>query len=228
MTSNAATSHTPLFVLILAACALLFPPGKAGALTLTVAEYTFDGPTLGPTFVGNGFSASDFTGTNFGTFTTGNVWFGSNNPVFRISPPDSNTQNAADAVANDVKFSFTVDSSQFNLFGLQTLEFDAARGGGSTPRGFVLRTSATGSQDILVEEIPTQRANPTSYSIDLAAIPELQDLSGPVTFDFFTFAPSSGTTVEFNNFLLTATVPEPTRVLLLGLAGLPLLLRRRR
>lgn len=227
MTSNAVTSRAPLFVLILAACALLFPAGKAGALTLTVAEYTFDGGSLAPTFIGNGFTASSFTGTNTGTFTTGSVGF-LTDPVFRIAPPDSSTQSAAAAVANDVKFSFTVDSSQFNLLGLQSLEFDGARGGGSEPRGFVLRTSATGSQDILVESIPTVRPTFTPYAVDLSAIPELQDLSGPVTFDFYTFAPSSGTTVEFDNFRLTATVPEPTRVLLLGLAGLPLLLRRRR
>ena len=208
---------------------LASPAPQARALTLVVAEYNFD--TLGnpaPTFVGNGFTATSMSNNGLALFEVSNPTPNyPDPPVLRVAPQGGVTSSAA-ANAASGRFQFTVDSPTFNVFGLQTLTFDAGRGGGSTPRGFVLRTSETGSQELAVQAIPTQRPNFTGYSIDLSSIALLQDLSGPVTLSFHPFTPGTGASIEFDNFTLTATVPEPGRALLLGLATLPLLLRRRR
>jgi hypothetical protein len=132
--------------------------------------------------------------------------------------------NPAAAVANNQYFQFSLGPDAGFEMDLQGLSFDAARGGASTPRGWVLRSSLDGfGSDIASAEVAT--ANPTlsSFGVDLSG-PQYQDLQSGLTFRLYGFAPSTGVGMFYDNLTVTGAVsaiPEPSTWLLmaLGLAG---------
>lgn len=150
-------------------------------------------------------------------------------PVLRVFPAGNSDQAAA--FANDGYWEFTVEPE--GSFDLEALLFDAGRGGGSTPRGWALRTSADDFATVVaMDDIPTVRVF-TPYNVDLTG-DLFQGITEPLTFRFYVFSPGDGSTVEFDNIRLIGTaqqaagVPEPTTVLLTLLAIGGLGARRRR
>lgn len=139
--------------------------------------------------------------------------------------------NPAAAVANNQYFQFSLGPDAGFEMDLQGLSFNAARGGASTPRGWVLRSSLDGfGSDIATAEVAT--ANPTlsSFGVDLSG-PQYQDLQSALTFRLYGFAPSTGVGMFYDNLMVAgvvSAVPEPSTWLLmaLGLAGFWLQRRR--
>lgn len=151
-------------------------------------------------------------------------------PVLRVFPAGNSTE--AQAFANDGYFEFTIEPEGRDEFDLEALLFDAGRGGGSTPRGWALRTSADDFASIVdMADIPTTRVF-TPYHVDLSG-EMFQDVTDPLTFRFYVYSPGDGSTVEFDNFQVigsvTQGVPEPATATLavLALAGLGVRRRRR-
>jgi hypothetical protein len=125
-------------------------------------------------------------------------------PVFRFQP-GSNSRTPAEAVTKDKYFTFTVTANAGFTLHLANLTFDAARGGGATPRGFVLLSDVDGfTNPIDSEDVPTQRNVQTTFTIDLSGA-AYQGLS-EVTFRIYAYTPSGGQSVEFSNLTLNGTV----------------------
>jgi hypothetical protein len=148
-------------------------------------------------------------------------------PVLRIDPGAGST-TVNDAVADNRFWTFSVTPGDGPL-NLQSLQFDAGRGGSTTARGFALRSSLDGfAANIVAGDVPAQRPSFTPYDIDLTA-PVYQNLpvGTPVVFRIYVYSPGGGATLEFDNVRLNgALVPEPGSAGMLGL-GLALLFRLR-
>lgn len=133
----------------------------------------------------------------------------------------------AEAIANQQYFEFDVFPDGGFEFNIWSLLFDSARGGASAPRGWVLRSSLDGFSTTLGQaEIPTAQPDLTAFEVPLG--PEFTDLTDPVTFRFYGYAPESpGVGLYFDNIVVMGeVVPEPSGFVLVVL-GLFLALGRR-
>jgi hypothetical protein len=125
-------------------------------------------------------------------------------PVLRIDPGD-NSSSRDQAVMGDRYFELTVASEPGFFLNLTSLTFLAARGGGATPRGWVLRSSLDGfASNIDASDVPTQRPDLTPFTIDLSG-DEFQALDA-VTFRIYTYVPSGGQSVEYVDVTLNGSV----------------------
>ena len=125
-------------------------------------------------------------------------------PVFRFQP-GSNSVTPAEAVTKDKYFTFTVTANAGFTLNLTNLSFDVARGGGATPRGWVLLSSVDGfTNPIDSQDVPTQRNTLTPTTVDLSGA-SFQGLHA-VTFRMYAYTPSGGQSVEFSNVTLNGKV----------------------
>ena len=110
---------------------------------------------------------------------------------------------AATAVSNNQYFQFTVGANAGYALNLSDLSFDAGRGGSSTPRGWVLRSSIDGfAANIATAAIPTVQPTMTPFSVALSASP-YQGLLSPVTFRIYGYSPAApGVGNYFDNLTL--------------------------
>lgn len=147
-------------------------------------------------------------------------------PFNRVDP-QGNATSAAQAITNAVFFSFTVTPNA--SMSLTDLQFDAARGGGGTPRGYDIRSSVDNfATDLGTADLATVRPTYTHVTIDLSGA-AFQNLTTPTTFRFYVYSPGGGSSVDFDNIVLNgAATPEPASLSLVGLGGLTLLRRRAR
>jgi len=147
-------------------------------------------------------------------------------PFNRVDP-QANATSAALAVTNGVYFSFTATPNA--AMSLTDLQFDAARGGGGTPRGYDIRSSVDNfATDLSTADLATVRPVYTHVTVDLSGA-AFQNLTAPVTFRFYVYSPAAGSSVDFDNVVLSGTAtPEPGSLALLGLGGLALIRRGNR
>lgn len=196
---------------------------------------SFDfGPTLAAatttaTTTDPNVTSTAITNGGTGNFTTTLPDYGQ--PVLQVNPPNNDTNDAAEAIANNSFFSFTVTPDSGFLLDLTRLDLSAARGGASTARGFEVRSSLDGFSTSLGGDptIDTVRTTLTDYSIDLTA-PAFDAVAGPIEFRVYTFSPVAGNSVEYDDISLlgeVASVPEPSSGIF-ALAALGCLLRRRK
>lgn len=116
-------------------------------------------------------------------------------PVLRIDP-GANSTNAAQAVANDRYFEFTLTAADGFFLDLDNLMFGAARGGSGTPRGWVLRSSVDGfASNVATADLVTVRADLKLYTVDLSD-PAYMGLT-EITFRIYSYAPNAGNSVEY-------------------------------
>ena len=128
-----------------------------------------------------------------------------------ISAPDyafgaySTATGAAEAVTENQYFSVTVTADAGYELDLSSLNFDAARGGSSTPRGYVVRSSVDGyASNIASADIGTAYPTWTPVSIDLTGA-SYQNLAG-ITFRIYAYAPGTSYTVAFDNIEINGSV----------------------
>jgi len=172
-----------------------------------------------------------------------------NAPFLRIDPQG----NAADpnaSVTGNKYFEFSILANALTDVDLSNLTLNVARGGGGTPRGFFIRTSAdnfastlavTGTPALTANatasfgsDVNTARPAYTAVTADLsgASFQNIQNLpSSTLTFHVYTYSPAAGSSVDFDDITINGTaaaVPEPATagVALVGMVGL--LARRRR
>jgi hypothetical protein len=125
-------------------------------------------------------------------------------PVLRV-PPGSQSRNPYEAIANNRYFEFTVFANG-GLLHLESLTFDAARGGAATPRGWILLSlNAAGVASFVdTQDAFTQRPSFYNYAVDLSGS-SYQNLS-QITFRIYTYTPSSGQSLEYDNITIYGTV----------------------
>ena len=146
-----------------------------------------------------------------------------------ISPLDNITTTAALAVTNNKYFQFQVTPA--TAVDLTSLSFKVARGGASTPRGWVVRSSIDGFfSDLGTNLVPTVTPTLTSESVSLGS--SFQNLNTAVTFRIYAFTPASGSGLFFDDISLSGSasvVPEPgtLALLALGIAGSIAIKRRK-
>lgn len=88
---------------------------------------------------------------------------------------------------------------------LNSLTFLGARGGASTPRGLVVRSSADSYASVLSGggEFTTTRPTWATYTIDVSSI--AANRTTPLTFRFYPFAPAQSTSVEIDDITFSVT-----------------------
>jgi len=187
-----------------------FPTENAAGL-----DATFRAPEIGTT----GITAGNLTANveSPGSYPTA--------PVLRVFPNDNN--DLSEAVANDGYVEFSLESVG-NSLELTGITFDAARGGGSTPRGFGLASSLDGFTSIIdTANIPTTRSDFTNFLVDLSGL-GFDAVTEEITFRMYLYSPSNGSTIEIDNLTMFGTVrdaviPEPAALMIWSLlAGLGL------
>lgn len=150
-------------------------------------------------------------------------------PFLRLDPQGSSTTPAA-AVTGNKYFEFTVTPEAGYQFTLDSIGFDVTRGGGSTPRGYLLRSSVDNyATDLAGGDLLTARPTYTPVAVTLGST--YADLTTPVTFRFYNYAPAAGNSIDYDNLSLSGTVtavPEPSVFAMAALGGLALLLTSRR
>ena len=171
----------------------------------TLAQYSFDDGTANPAAVPDGFTMSPLTGgpglTQFNPNASDTY---PSAPVLHINPAEG-ANTIAGAVATDSYYEFTVDGDA--PLQLDSLAFQAARGGGSTPRGWALRSSLDGfSTDVASADVPTTRTTLTNFQVDLSGA-AFQNVDGPITFRMYVYTPGAGASVEFENLVLSGKLP---------------------
>jgi hypothetical protein len=119
--------------------------------------------------------------------------------------PDST--DPFEAVANDKFFELTVTANPgFGLY-LDNLTFEVARGGSSTPRGWVLLmySSQFGFFTYLdSQEVPSVRNTLTRFTVDLSDS-SFQNLPD-ATFRIYTYVPATDESLDYRNLTLNGTV----------------------
>lgn len=139
---------------------------------------------------------------------------------------------AGDAVAANDFFQFSINALNSNYFDLSALTFSAYNGGLTTPRGWVLRSSAdafASDIDSSVIVATFSSIGPELFSVDLSSLTALTSIA----FRVYAYAPTAGYAVNFLKLEITGTVfdqngieikavPEPSNlaILALGLIGL--------
>lgn len=208
----------------------LFVSGVSQAAV--IAGYDFgieDAGTFSATTVDPEVSAAAITkGTGVGNFEPNWTLGYDSDAVLQANP--SNKTSSVAAINGDAYFTFTVTPNATQAINLDSLTFNAARGGGGVPRGYDVRSSVDNFENTLgTADLPTARPTWTPVSIDLSGS-DFSNLTTATEFRFYIYSPNSGNSIEFDDIELNgivATVPEPSSALLIAFGGL-LLTRRKR
>jgi hypothetical protein len=153
--------------------------------------------------------------------------------VLRAEVNPAVTADEASAVTTGTYWGFTVQPNTGFRMNFTNLTFDAARGGGSTPRTWYLYSSAggfTSGNAIATADVLTQRPTLSPFTVDLSGA-MFQGLTGPLEFRMYVSTPGNGQSLEFDNVTFNGTVvaiPEPTCTLALAAAAGGLWRLRRR
>ncbi len=223
------------WVALLSCCVLA---GAASAAPIIV-QYTFQGGTC--TLTDPTVCTATTTALNTTASTVNNTG-SSADLLYSAAPPSSAfveqlilSTTPADAVANNQYFQFTIAANVGYSLALSDITFDAARGGSSTPRGWVLRSSVDGfAADIATDTVPTVQPTFTGFNTSLAA-GAYQGLTSPVTFRIYGFAPGApGVGILYDNLtvhgnvMMSQPVPIPGALMMLlgGLGALASLAKR--
>jgi len=198
------------------ACAL---GAAVPASAVPITRYEFPGSTFAPSIIWAGAGATPVNDTG----SSADLEPGSALPDSIFLEELIASANATAAVANNQYFQFTVIPSG-GEFDLTSLSFDTGRGGGSSPSGWVLRSSLDGfAADIATADVPTIQPMLTHIDVDLSTA-MFQNLNAPVTFRFYQYVPGAGGVGDFydnitvnGNVTASSVVPEPASLSLLGL-----------
>lgn len=176
------------------------------SFSATLLQYTIPaGDPYNPSATASNITGGTLTNASLSLFTNNNSLGYATDPVLQVAPPNSTT-TAALAVTNNSYFSFSITPDANYQMDFTSLTFTCARGGASTPRGYVVRSSIDSyAANIDTAAISTQRTTWTNVSIDLTGA-SYQDLTSAVTFRIYTYAPTSSTSVEYDTIAVDGTV----------------------
>lgn len=162
-----------------------------------LAQYTFPLATFTATTVDAAVTAGAVTsaGGGLSVFEINNYTYATD-PVLRDA---SGSTSAATAITNNAYFYFTVTGT----FKPTKLEFLCARGGASTPRGIVVRSSYDSyAADLLSQAIDTTRATWSTITLDLT-----MNIVSALTVRIYIYTTGTNSSLEYDNITLYGDVP---------------------
>ena len=122
---------------------------------------------------------------------------------------NSATTNLAAALGNNSYFTFTLTAgSNVTDLDLNSLTFNAARGGGGVPRGFAVLVTTPTTSDQQVQgdtQLTTQRTDwGPLQNINLSSFASLQNLTAgqTVTFKIPVYSPATNNSLDFDNIAI--------------------------
>jgi hypothetical protein len=136
----------------------------------------------------------------------------------------SSANSAALALANGQYFTLSLSITP-GVFANLVVNLQVGKGGNNDPRGYFVRSSLDGfTMDIFAAVLPNgakQAPAPASFSVDAIG-------QTAIDLRFYTYAPSTGNSVDFRNLEVADGVPEPTTWALVATGLLSATLWRRR
>lgn len=210
--------------------AVFCAPGDASASVIANYAFTSGAATSGDadgTTTASDFTSGAFTGGSK-TSTTVNISTTSHNAFIRSSASGDTTQSAA--VSNDDSWSFTLTPHAGVTMSLTSLDFqhgnNSQAAGTDFTSNFIVRSSLDGFASNLGTGVYSRTTSSTSATFSTANIDlsgaEFQNLTGPITFKIFEFDASTNSQdiARLDNVVVNGTtVPEPTGLVVLGLAA---------
>lgn len=192
-----------------------------------LVKYSADGSSFLPTNLGDNILASELN--DLGSAADLQQGVALPNSVFLQQNVLST--NAAQAVLNDQFFQFSIAAIEGMRMDISSITFDAARGGASTPRGWVVRSSLDGfATDLGTSDVAGVNPNLSGFGIDLSGTSLFQNVTSQVTFRIYGYGPSTGIGMFYDDIAVHGSVeavPEPATLAVLGCGALALLRRRR-
>ena len=177
------------------AIAVAFAP--ITTLASNLVTYPFNKGTLSPTLQ-DGVTASDFGSSG----SNANVTIGVNDGSYANILITQRSTNVNQSVSNQQFAVFSVTAPAKNGLQLSQIQFSAAHGGDSTPRGVALRWSLDNYASNLAEvSINSTWPGTRNYTIPVHAF-----VSGSVTFRFYAFAHEVSQvepSIRFGNLVVT-------------------------
>lgn len=162
-----------------------------------VASTTATGITAG--------SLTDQSGS-LSSFTRGSNGYVSD-PVCSAGPTSGAT-DVTTAISTNSYFFTTINPLSGKKMSLTSLTVNLARGGAATPRGYAIRSSIDNYATSLgTADLATQRTTWTAVTIDLTGA-EFQNLTAPLTFRVYIYAPSTTNVVDFDDIIINGTVAD--------------------
>lgn len=173
----------------------------------TLAQYNMTSGSVAPTTTDSNFTVSNLLNDGpapLSLFAGGNLGYGTD-AVLQVNPQDGCT-SAALAVTNNSYFYFTLTPNSGISYSITSLTFSGARGGGSTPRGYAIRSSVDSyATNVGTADFTAQRTTFQSVSIDLSGTSSYQDLTTALTFRIYVYCPTSANSVDFDAITVNGT-----------------------
>lgn len=188
------------------------------------------GPAYGPTTSALNLTASSISdpASTIGLEISSAATTPAGAPFLRIDPL-GNSASAGAAVTGNKYFQFSLTADLNFRMDLTSLTFNAARGGGGTPRGYVVRSSVDAfSTNLDTADLLTARPTYTPVSLNLSS-PGFQNLN-TITFRIYSYSPGGGSSVDYDDIVVNGAVsaiPEPSAAGLMAMGVIALAGRRR-
>lgn len=171
-----------------------------------LAQYNFE-TDLSPTTTASGLTASTLgTGSLASAVVSGGIYA---TKVCIVTPPNTATE-ADNAIIANSYLSMTITPSAGKYLDLDSISFLIAKGGASSPRGYVLRSSVDNySSDIAAAEVTTVRTVQTSVAISLSN-GTFGRVKSSITFRLYFYTPTTPTALDLDTLVLNGEVLDPS------------------
>jgi hypothetical protein len=188
---------------------------------MILAKYTATGYTFAAEVEASGLTAADLVNYGCDGFQYYAEGFATD-PIINANPLTIATTREL-SLSNGCYWTLTITPDSGKKLNLEKLTFNVGRGGASTPRGLVVRSSVDGYDvDLYSAEILTYVPNFTAVNIDLTAA-KYQGLTSAFTLRFYVWAPNASNSVDCDDITIEgdiALVGSPSSVVrLYGTVG---------
>ena len=168
-----------------------------------LVQYSMTGGSAETTTNATGIAGGTLTNGSMTSFSTSDSAGYSSDPEIRVLPASGATASST-AVSTNSYFSFSVTPTNLEM-DLTSLTFNTARGGSSTPRGYVVRSSIDNyASNIATANINTVRPTWTAVSIDLSGA-SFQNLTSAITFRIYSYTPGTSLSIEYDDITVNGT-----------------------
>jgi hypothetical protein len=161
--------------------------------------YAFDAD-LSPTTTASGLSGSNITNGSLSTC----VWDAG---LVLDTLSASGATSAATAVSTNSYYYLTATPDVGKVLNLTSLVFDVTRGGATTPRGYVVRSSVDSyASTLATADVSTQVPTfTTGVTVDISGA-SFQGLASAITFRLYIYAPNTTNDLLWDNVVLNGAV----------------------